>query len=82
MCKWQLSVEGIPIGPHNEEWILDAIERGDILKGLGRPAGELRWRELKTHPRFAEALRRAASTVSFQARRSSHGKLKRSGGPR
>jgi hypothetical protein len=62
--KWQVSVEGVPIGPHDEEWIIAAIERGDIMQGLVRPTGELRWRKLQDHPPFAEARRRAASTAS------------------
>jgi hypothetical protein len=81
-CRWQLSAEGFPIGPHDEKWIIEAIERGDILMGLARPAGELRWRKLKEHPPFAEALRRAASTASIKPYRSSEGKLKKPGQPR
>jgi hypothetical protein len=78
LCKWQLSAEGFPIGPHDEKWIIEAIERGDILMGLARPTGELRWRQLKAHPRFAEALRRAASTAgTIKPYRSSDGKLKK-----
>lgn len=61
---WQLAAENFSIGPHDESFIVDAIERGEILKGRVRRMGEMRWQEFGDHPPFAEALRRAADTSS------------------
>jgi len=69
--EWQLAAENFPIGPHDEAFIVAAIERGEILKGQVRRMSEMRWRELSDHPPFAQALRRAADTSSGRWRRPS-----------
>jgi len=69
--KWQISAPGFAVGPYDEPYLVEAIARGDLLEGHCRPVGELRWRRLKEEPRFAEALRRSATTASVRIRRSS-----------
>jgi hypothetical protein len=63
---WQVSCDGFPVGPHEESALIDAIERGALLTGQCRPVGELRWRTLKSEPQFAQALKRAARTVTLR----------------
>jgi hypothetical protein len=65
---WDVSVEGVVSGPHEEEQIVAAIEGGHLLQGLVRPAGESDWAPLKAYPPFAAALRRSASTMAVRVR--------------
>ena len=67
---WQIFCEGYPMGPHAEPDLIEAIERGQLLTGQCRPLGDLRWRALKSEPIFAEALKRAARTVTLRPVRS------------
>lgn len=67
---WQILCEGFPAGPHEEQDLLEAIEKGQLLGGQCRPVGELRWRVLKNEPVFADALKRAARTVTLRPVRS------------
>jgi hypothetical protein len=63
---WQIFCEGFPVGPHVESDLVQAIENGQLLTGQCRPVGDIRWRALKSEPVFAEALKRAARTVTLR----------------
>ena len=49
-----------------ESDLVQAIENGQLLTGQCRPVGDMRWRALKSEPVFAEALKRAARTVTLR----------------
>jgi hypothetical protein len=66
---WEISLGGKVDGPYQEEDLISAIESGQILKALVRRAGTAGWRELKSYPPFAAALRRAASTQPLRVPR-------------
>jgi len=68
--RWYLAVDDKVIGPHDEEFIVSAIESGQVLKAHIRIVGELKWNDLRSHVAFARALTRAASTVPIPVRRS------------
>jgi hypothetical protein len=63
---WEISCEGFARGPHEESALLEAIETGQLLTGQCRPVGDFRWRALKSEPVFADALKRAARTVTLR----------------
>jgi hypothetical protein len=71
--KWQISAEGFPPGPHEESAVIAWITNGELLEAYCRPTNELKWRKLKEEPRFAQALRRAATTQSIEVPRSPKG---------
>jgi hypothetical protein len=60
--QWEVSIGGTTEGPYTEQDLVAAIESGQILKAQVRLKGALGWQTLKSHPPFAQALRRAAST--------------------
>jgi hypothetical protein len=64
--QWQVSAEGFPIGPHEEDYVIDAIEAGRLTIAHVRPAGELKWMALGDHPAFADALRRGGPKMIEQ----------------
>lgn len=68
--RWYLAVDDKVLGPHDEEFIVSAIESGQVLKAHIRIVGELKWQELRSHVAFAKALTRAASTMPIPVRRS------------
>lgn len=60
--RWFIEVPGqISGGPHTEEEILGAIRDG-LTDAWIRPVSEDGWASLSSHPPFAEALARFAST--------------------
>jgi hypothetical protein len=64
--QWQIAAEGFPIGPHDERFVIEAIETGRLTQGHVRPTGELKWRALDDHPPFAAALKWAGPTATEQ----------------
>jgi hypothetical protein len=68
--RWYVAVDDKVLGPHDEEFIVSAIESGQVLKAHIRIVGELKWNDLRSHPPFARALTRAASTAPIPAFRS------------
>jgi len=61
---WQVSAPGVPVGPHQEDELIDLIDSGLLFEGQVRRQGELRWMNLEEHPPFEDA-RRRASTRAF-----------------
>jgi len=61
--SWQLAAPGFELGPHDEEAVLAAIDRGDLRVGRCRPLGEHEWRRLTEEPIFAEAIRRSRRSI-------------------
>jgi len=66
---WQISCKGFPVGPHEEADLIETIERGALLTGQCRLVGHLKWEALKDVSQFAQALKRAARTVTLRPMR-------------
>jgi hypothetical protein len=66
--RWQLLQDGVPVCTVGEEALMGKIREGEVLCGSVRPIGEAEWRDIKSHPPFASALREAMTTVSLRKR--------------
>jgi hypothetical protein len=60
---WHLSIDGQIIGPYDDDFVVQAIERGLPTSARIRPLGDSTWRPLDGYPPFARAIRRSAPTI-------------------